>query len=307
MSHNQQRRFITLVLDTIQTLYTEEAEEAEPRITAQIGHLQRILQRPGLKVAEILRTDILVGGILTEPCMTVLLRLASAPNVHPAAAELFHLILRAIPSKDIDTRTSMRRTLLMDAAMMNTPLPLIRALLERGADPNATNGEGETPVMFAAEQGHSHTLEALIEYGGDIHRRDHHERTALHHAASANRRDTVRLLLDHGAEIDLQNENGATPLIDAARWPGQHDTVQYLLNQGAEPHLQNKTGANVWNLANENTLDILAPHFPNRELNQNQAGGRTPRLLLRKTHHRKTKSHRRRATIRRSKTHRRRR
>jgi len=44
---------------------------------------------------------------------------------------------------------------------------LVNLLLEKGADPNARNGEGKTPLTFAREKGHDSVVELLRKRGAE--------------------------------------------------------------------------------------------------------------------------------------------
>jgi hypothetical protein len=79
----------------------------------------------------------------------------------------------------------------------------VHALLAAGADPNMTNGFGDTPVIAAARHGHDEIIELLIAHGADVNAEDRDGDTALHVAKHHGRDSTARLLLDHGAhEVD---------------------------------------------------------------------------------------------------------
>lgn len=324
MSHHAQRnnrrrqppgqaRLMTLVQSAIQAMYSfqnaeneENEQKREAQIQRQLEEIEHLVREPGIDAFEVITTTMLANGVLSDSCIYQILRLLSSPHVsssiHHSAVHLFYLLVGAMRPEDVDKHGPMRsRTLLTEAITLNAPIEIIRALLEIGANPNAKDINGVTPVLFAADVGRVDILEELIEHDGDIHHRDNNGRTALIHAASENRRDAVRLLLDYGADIDLPNNDGRTPLLHAVQWPNQWETVQYLLNQGAEPYLQNKTGANAWNIANEGILNRLSPYFPNRSQNNNnrsnngwEGGKKHPRKTRRRRHrHRRSKTHHR--------------
>jgi Ankyrin repeats (3 copies)/NACHT domain len=74
------------------------------------------------------------------------------------------------------------------------------SLLQRGADPNATDSYKRTPTTYASMEGHELTLEILIEYGARFTDPDHRGLVPIHHAARRNQPTTLRVLLNSGAD-----------------------------------------------------------------------------------------------------------
>jgi ankyrin repeat protein len=110
--------------------------------------------------------------------------------------------------------------------------PLMRLLLELGADPFLPNADNSTPLMAAAglgtaapdeEAGGSEpeALEAvqlLLEGGADIDAVDNNGDTPMHGAAYGNFPKIVQLLADRGAKAEIwkrPNTQGSTPLFIA--------------------------------------------------------------------------------------------
>lgn len=107
-------------------------------------------------------------------------------------------------------------------------LPLMKKLLEQGADPTTTNVDGSTPLMMAAGLGtyapgeeagtEEEAIEAvklLLELGVDINAKDKNGETAMHGAAYKNLPNMVRLLHERGADYDIwmePNRRGWTPI-----------------------------------------------------------------------------------------------
>ncbi|BDI17374.1 hypothetical protein ANSO36C_31760 [Nostoc cf. commune SO-36] len=54
---------------------------------------------------------------------------------------------------------------------------LCKCLLNKGADVQIKNRLGDTPLLVAALQGHSHIVEALLRSGGDINEKNLGEST----------------------------------------------------------------------------------------------------------------------------------
>jgi ankyrin repeat protein len=114
--------------------------------------------------------------------------------------------------------------LLMAARLADAPL--MRLLLELGADPKLLNEDNTTLLMVASGVGiHSpgedpgteeEALECVkiaLELGGDVNALDLNDETALHGAAYRGANSIVQLLVDHGAHtFDTKNAYGWTPL-----------------------------------------------------------------------------------------------
>jgi ankyrin repeat protein len=108
--------------------------------------------------------------------------------------------------------------------------PVIRLLLEKGADPKAATRNGVNAIMMAAnvgtreedmtgrgktQQDAIETISILAAAGTDINATDTQGRTALHGAALWGLTDVVRVLHEKGANINATEKRGFTPL-DAA-------------------------------------------------------------------------------------------
>ncbi|CAH1198761.1 hypothetical protein PAECIP111890_01341 [Paenibacillus sp. JJ-223] len=104
----------------------------------------------------------------------------------------------------------------------------ILALLQAGADINATDERGRTAALAATHGNHPDTLKALIDAGADINQRDHRSDNPLLYAGAEGLLDIVKLTVEAGADTTLTNRFGGTALIPAAD-RGHVDIVQYLL------------------------------------------------------------------------------
>jgi ankyrin repeat protein len=94
-------------------------------------------------------------------------------------------------------------------------------LLAAGADPNAVDFEGATPLMYAAEVGTMELLRALLAAGADVNAQDAEGRTALMYASDHCYTDSVRLLVETGADVTLKDTNGHTALKRVQRKPSK--------------------------------------------------------------------------------------
>ncbi|CAM9672589.1 unnamed protein product [Ectocarpus sp. 12 AP-2014] len=93
----------------------------------------------------------------------------------------------------------------------------VRALLELGADVDARDGCGRTPLFQASKCGGRNggggceTIRELLRGGADVHARSEDGDTPLHVACHCGWADAVRLLLRHGADETARCDLGKTP------------------------------------------------------------------------------------------------
>ena len=151
-------------------------------------------------------------------------------------------------------------------------LPTLMSLIANGADVNQAEGDGMTPLHWAAYQDDPGVAAALLDaearldattrVGGHtpLHvasrsgsvsvvrlllekspeslldrRTTNSGSTALHFAAAGGFAEVARLLLDHGADVEArESEWGQTPLVFAAAW-NRDDVIRVLLDHGANP------------------------------------------------------------------------
>lgn len=84
--------------------------------------------------------------------------------------------------------------------------------LQKGADVNARNKDGLTPLIAAADKGHLEVVKFLVEKGADVNAKDNNGRTPLIAAAPLGYLEMVKFLVDKGADVNAKNNNGITPL-----------------------------------------------------------------------------------------------
>ena len=114
-------------------------------------------------------------------------------------------------------------------------LEIIEFLLAEGADPNLAGRYGETPLHRAASRrGNAPAVAALLDGGADTEATTEDGRTPLHGAVGD--AEVLGVLLDRGADTDVIDEFGRPPLAYA-----NLETAQLLLDAGADPDTGSNT------------------------------------------------------------------
>jgi ankyrin repeat protein len=131
-----------------------------------------------------------------------------------------------------NARGPQNRTVLMEAAFQQKP-EMVRFLLFHNADWRAVDDEGLQAIHYASDVG---SARQLLERGADVNARDKFGSTPLMQAAADAQTAVVEFLLLHGAAIHATDDTGLQALHWAAHnWQEDGSTVRMLLEHGADP------------------------------------------------------------------------
>ncbi|XP_065584178.1 ankyrin repeat, PH and SEC7 domain containing protein secG-like [Artemia franciscana] len=139
---------------------------------------------------------------------------------------------RIIPFKIIKNRKLTGTPLHL--AVISGDLEVIKMILDKGADVNARDIYGESPLHLAASSRCSQTvIECLLKFGADVHIRNSEQLSPLHLAAHCGHTLTVECLLRSSADINARGKYDGSPLhLAAVR--GHTQTAECLLRSGAD-------------------------------------------------------------------------
>jgi ankyrin repeat protein len=149
--------------------------------------------------------------------------------------------------KLLDTHSAVNN--LADAAKAGLSKDILR-LVGRGANVNAKDNQGKTPLMEATRAGHADTAKLLLSKGAKPNAQDKYGLTALMEAVSGHGADMVKLLLDNGADPNKADGAGWTALMRAA-WKGDVETVALLITAGADVNAKDAYGKTAFQRAVE--------------------------------------------------------
>jgi ankyrin repeat protein/mono/diheme cytochrome c family protein len=142
---------------------------------------------------------------------------------------------------DVKARSRFGNTAVLLAARQPGNSGTVKLLLDRGADPNATNVLGSTPLMAASAAGDADSVRALLDAGAEVNAKPDMDvwgfvwgggRTPLMWAAFRGDEAVARLLLERGAKVNEFTVGGSA--LTQAAWGGHVDMARLLLEAGAQ-------------------------------------------------------------------------
>jgi ankyrin repeat protein len=110
-------------------------------------------------------------------------------------------------------------------AALSADVPIMKLLLQKGADPTITTFNGTSALMLAAgvdwvpaqtfSESPATWIEAVklcLELGLDVNATNQMGLAAVHGAANRGSDDIIELLARHGAKLDVADKEGRTPI-----------------------------------------------------------------------------------------------
>ena len=156
-------------------------------------------------------------------------------------------------------------------------IDVIKALLDSGANVNAKDNLGKTPVMIISPREKAQEIyKLLISYRADLTEKDMFGDTVLHNAIMVNSDvETVAILTNNGADINTRNKEGVTPLHIAIQ-KDNPAVARLLTENGADIHTVDAKGKSSLVMALSGSQQMLEAVVIEKNAMTVDSDGNTP-------------------------------
>jgi uncharacterized protein len=146
----------------------------------------------------------------------------------------------------------------------NPDVSTVKAEIEKGNDPSASNSSAFDPTTLAINNGASiDVVKFLIDQkGNDVKKATHDARTYLHWASGKGNLELVDYLINKGSDINIEDSHDATPLVYAAQG-GQNNVALFemFFKAGLDPKKKYKNNATILMLTIPNDKDLSLTNY----------------------------------------------
>lgn len=195
--------------------YVGESKQSSLAVAALYGHIRVV----NVLIEHGADTDLPIGGYKETPLI-----LASGEG----RIKTIKALLSA--GADINIKSADGRTALIEAAG-NGHTEVVNILLRAGAAVNIKGPEGKTALMLAADD--REVVEALLDKGAELEAKDDFGRTPLFYAVVMHQLNKLRVLLNGGVNVKAKSNDGLTALDLAERY-GFDEVINILKRRDAQ-------------------------------------------------------------------------
>lgn len=118
---------------------------------------------------------------------------------------------------------------------------MVDFLIENGAQVNAQDHDGVSPLHMASRENSVEIAQMLVNAHATVNIQDNKGMSPLQISIIRGSDDIALFLLGKGADVHIIDKDGQSPLHYAAEWEAS-EVVQSLISKGADPNLQDKDG-----------------------------------------------------------------
>jgi uncharacterized protein len=133
------------------------------------------------------------------------------------------------PKQEGEDVTMKLNQALLQAADQGKTEEVIQAIKD-GANVNAQDGQGRTPMMLATLRNDPKTVKALIDAGADVNIQADNKDNPYLYSGAEGYLEILKMTIEAGADMKLTNRYNGTALIPAAEH-GHNDVIEYLLKE----------------------------------------------------------------------------
>jgi ankyrin repeat protein len=216
-------------------------------------------------------------GLLQTHLPAHLTRTNATPLYYAALCGLPSLTEHFIAERpmDVDARGGQYVTAIQ-AALYKRHLPIVRLLIEHGADVNSRDDAGSSLLHVAAQIGDPEAVRLLIDYAADLAAFDSAGSTPLHLASREGNNLVVALLINRGAKVDARDNNNSTPLHHASA-KGNDMAVKLLIENRADSTARDKKETPLLDVSHGDAFDVVRLLLDHgAEINAQNDDGQTP-------------------------------
>jgi ankyrin repeat protein len=131
-------------------------------------------------------------------------------------------------------------------------------LAQPNLDLNARGLNKVTALIAYTSRNREDLVTSLVDRGADVRLQDGDGDTALHLAVQNGNLKLTKMFVSKGAPLDVKNKVGGTPLMWAAVF-GNEELVKFLLESGADPTIKDSDGMTAASWAVKNKHEELVP------------------------------------------------
>ena len=156
---------------------------------------------------------------------------------------------------DVNAKDQSGRTPLIDTVSCGYA-KIANELLDRGANINEEDNDGENPLLLAIAYDRVEIMQILLKKGANLNFRNRKDTSPLILAIYKENLNAVKLLIENGADVNLPGPHGMTPLMMAVD-KGNIDILKLLLSNGADIDLKDNDGKGVLDYCNSTDESII--------------------------------------------------